>query len=121
MKTTYKAALVYLGILVFSLVFLLPFLGSVHLFDWDEINFAESAREMIVTGDFVTVQIDFEPFWEKPPLFFWLQVLSMKLFGINEFAARFPNFLCGIASLSLLFFLGQIGRASCRERVCVGV
>ena len=107
MKKTTQAALVYLGILVFSLVFLLPFLGSVHLFDWDEINFAESAREMIVTGDYVTVQIDFEPFWEKPPLFFWLQVLSMKLFGINEFAARFPNFLCGIASLSLLYFLGN--------------
>jgi 4-amino-4-deoxy-L-arabinose transferase-like glycosyltransferase len=31
----------------------------------------------------------------------------MKLFGINEFAARFPNFLCGIASLSLLYFLGR--------------
>ncbi|VAX36153.1 Polymyxin resistance protein ArnT, undecaprenyl phosphate-alpha-L-Ara4N transferase; Melittin resistance protein PqaB, partial [hydrothermal vent metagenome] len=31
-------------------LFFLPYLGSVHLFDWDEINFAESAREMLVTG-----------------------------------------------------------------------
>src|SRR4030042_1849068 len=79
-----------------SLALFVPFIGGVHLFDWDEINFAESAREMIVTGDYLTVRIDFLPFWEKPPLFIWMQVLSMKLFGINEFAARFPNAICGI-------------------------
>lgn len=84
-----------------------PFLGGVHLFDWDEINFAESAREMIVTGDYLTVQINFQPFWEKPPLFIWMQVLSMKLFGINEFAARFPNAICGIVTLLVLFNIGR--------------
>jgi len=85
----------------------IPFLGGVHLFDWDEINFAESAREMIVTGDYLTVQINFQPFWEKPPLFIWMQVLSMKLFGINEFAARFPNAICGILTLLALFNIGR--------------
>jgi hypothetical protein len=89
-----------------SLLFV-PFLGGLHLFDWDEINFAESAREMIVTGDYLTVQINFQPFWEKPPLFIWLQVLSMKLFGINEFAARFPNAVCGIVTLLVLFNIGR--------------
>ncbi|MDH5399111.1 MAG: glycosyltransferase family 39 protein, partial [Cyclobacteriaceae bacterium] len=87
--------------------FFLPFLGAVHLFDWDEINFAESAREMIVTGDYLRVRIDYEPFWEKPPFFFWLQVLSMKLFGINEYAARLPNALTGIATLLVLYSLGK--------------
>lgn len=85
----------------------IPFLGGLHLFDWDEINFAESAREMIVTGDYLTVQINFQPFWEKPPLFIWMQVLSMKIFGINEFAARFPNAICGIVTLVLLFNIGR--------------
>ncbi len=85
----------------------IPLLGKVHLFDWDEINFAESAREMILTGDYLNVRINFEPFWEKPPLFIWLQVLSMKLFGINEFAARFPNAICGIITLLVLFNLGR--------------
>lgn len=89
-----------------SLLFI-PFLGGVHLFDWDEINFAESAREMIVTGDYLTVHINFQPFWEKPPLFIWMQVLSMKLFGINEFAARFPNAICGIVTLLVLFNIGR--------------
>jgi len=102
-----RTVFVNLGIIVFAGLFLLPFLGSVHLFDSDEANYAESAREMIVTGDYFMVQIDFEPFPEKPPLFFWLQVVSMKLFGINEFAARFPNVICGIFSLVLLYYLGR--------------
>ena len=85
----------------------IPFLGGVHLFDWDEINFAESAREMIVTGDYLTVSINFMPFWEKPPLFIWLQVLSMKIFGINEFAARFPNAICGIFTLLFIYRTGK--------------
>lgn len=103
----YRRILVYSGIIVLAAMFLLPVLGSVHLFDSDETNYAESAREMIVTGDYLTVQIDFEPFPEKPPLFFWLQVVSMKVFGINEFAARFPNVICGIISLMLLYFFGR--------------
>src|SRR6266542_5297254 len=93
-------------VIVASLLFI-PFLGHVHLFDWDEINFAEAAREMIVTKNYLSVQIDYLPFWEKPPLFIWMQVLSMKVFGINEFAARFPNAVCGIVTLLVLFNIGR--------------
>ncbi len=98
---------IYTIIIGVSALFFLPFLGSVHLFDWDEINFAEAAREMIVTGDYLTVQINYERFWEKPPLFIWLQTLSMEIFGVNEFAARLPNAITGIISLSTLFYLGR--------------
>jgi 4-amino-4-deoxy-L-arabinose transferase-like glycosyltransferase len=90
-----------------GMLLFIPFIGALHLFDWDEINFAESAREMILTGDYLTVRIDFLPFWEKPPLFIWFQVLSMKVFGINEFAARFPNAVCGTVTLIVLFRLGR--------------
>jgi hypothetical protein len=99
---TYQALIAILAALFF-----IPFLGGVHLFDWDEINFAESAREMIKSGDYLTVRINFVPFWEKPPLFIWMQVLSMKIFGINEFAARFPNAICGIVTLVVLFTMGS--------------
>jgi 4-amino-4-deoxy-L-arabinose transferase-like glycosyltransferase len=85
----------------------IPFIGGVHLFDWDEINFAECAREMIVSHDYLNVQINFKPFWEKPPLFIWMQVLSMKTFGVNEFAARFPNAIIGIFSLLFIFNIGK--------------
>jgi len=70
-------------IVLLGILFYIPFLGGVHLFDWDEINFAEAAREI------------------------WMQVLAMKLFGVNEFAARFPNAVCGIATLLFLFSIGK--------------
>lgn len=94
--------LLTIGVLLFF-----PFLGSVHLFDWDEINFAESAREMLLMHNYRLVQINFEPFYEKPPLFIWLQAVSMKIFGVNEFAARLPNAVCGIATLLAVFNAGR--------------
>lgn len=89
-----------------SLVFFVG-LGKVHLFDWDEINFAESAREMITSGNYLRVQINYLPFWEKPPLFFWLQMMSMQLLGISEFAARFPNALFGFIYLVTFYLIGK--------------
>ena len=88
-------------------ILFISFLGNVHLFDWDEINFAEIAREMCVSGKYGEPQINFQPFTEKPPLFFWLQAISMKIFGINEFAARFPNALLGLIVLPLLYSAGK--------------
>jgi 4-amino-4-deoxy-L-arabinose transferase-like glycosyltransferase len=90
-----------------ALLLFVPFLGSVHLFDWDEINFAECAREMIVTGNYFSVKINFQPFWEKPPLFIWMQALSMNMFGVNEFSARLPNAICGVVTLLVIFNIGR--------------
>lgn len=97
----------YLILTGLALLFFFPLLGGVHLFDWDEINFAECAREMLATGDWGRPQIDFEPFWEKPPLFLWMQALSMSVFGVGEFAARFPNAVCGLATLLLVYHIGR--------------
>lgn len=97
----------YSLITLIACLLFLPFLGHVHLFDWDEINFAECAREMIVSKDYLKVQVDFQPFWEKPPLFIWMQVLSMKLFGVNEYAARFPNAVMGIVTLISIYYIGK--------------
>lgn len=85
----------------------IPGLGAVHLFDWDEINFAEIAREMLVTGDWLQPRIGLVPFHEKPPLFMWMQALSMRAFGAGEFAARLPNALCGMLTLWLLVRIGM--------------
>ncbi len=90
-----------------AILLFVPFLGGVHLFDWDEINFAESAREMLQTHDYLTVRINYLPFWEKPPLFIWMQVLSMKIFGVNAFAARFPDAMAGVVTLLVLYLIGE--------------
>ena len=93
----------FIYLLIFYLMISFPFLGQIHLFDWDEINFAEAAREMLVAGDWFNVQINFEPFWEKPPLFIWIQALFMTIFGVNEFAARFPNVIIGLLTLFAIY------------------
>ncbi len=102
-----KKTLTVLLIAAVGALLFIPFLGGVHLFDWDEINFAESAREMLLTHNYLTVQINFLPFWEKPPLFIWMQVLAMKTFGINAFAARFPDAIVGIVTLITLYLIGE--------------
>ena len=101
-----KIPVQFLVIVIGTLLFI-PFIGQVHLFDWDEINFAEAAREMIVSKNYTEVQINFEPFWEKPPFFIWLQALSMSYFGINEFASRLPNAICGVLTLFVIFKIGK--------------
>ncbi len=94
-------------LIVAGAVLFLPFLGRVHLFDWDEINFAECAREMVTAKQYLLVTLNYLPFWEKPPLFIWMQALSMKLFGIGDYAARLPNALCGIVTLLMLYHAGK--------------
>ncbi|MBK9109240.1 MAG: glycosyltransferase family 39 protein [Saprospiraceae bacterium] len=101
-KLTYPFLLV-----IISLLFFVPYLGGVHLFDWDEINFAEISREMLVLNDYLRVHVNFKAFYEKPPFFFWLQCVSMSIFGINEFAARFPNAICGLITLLVLYSIGK--------------
>jgi 4-amino-4-deoxy-L-arabinose transferase-like glycosyltransferase len=97
----------YILITLGAMLLFFPFLGQAHLFDWDEINFAECAREMIVTKDYLRAQIDFMPFWEKPPVFIWMQVLAMKLFGVGAYAARFPNAVMGIITLCTIYYAGK--------------
>ena len=92
--------------LVAALLFI-PGLGAVHLFDWDEINFAEIAREMLATHNWLQPQIGYVPFYEKPPLFMWMQAASMTAFGVNDFASRFPDAICGIITLLVLFRIGE--------------
>jgi 4-amino-4-deoxy-L-arabinose transferase-like glycosyltransferase len=107
MSENKKEILIQLLIIAVGLFFFVPFLGNAFLFDWDEANFGEAAREMLASGNFLQVQINYAPFFEKPPLFFWLQAAFMALFGIGEFAARFVNALCGALTLLIVYRIGR--------------
>lgn len=75
------------------------------LFGTTEPRYAELARKILVTGDWVTLWAsDGVPLWGKPPLLFWLDAISMRLLGINEFALRFPPFIASILVLTLFWF-----------------
>ena len=76
----------------------------VPLTDTTEARYGEIARKMLETGDWITPQHDYGvPFWAKPPLSTWLSAFSMKVFGVNEFAARLPELLLAIGMLALVW------------------
>ncbi|MBK1883214.1 glycosyltransferase family 39 protein [Luteolibacter pohnpeiensis] len=79
-------------------------LAQIPLIDNSESRYAEMARKMAATGDWVTPRyIGNQPFWAKPPLSMWLSGAGIKLFGENEFGARIFIFLASCAILLLLY------------------
>lgn len=73
------------------------------LADTTEPRYAEIARLMAQTGDWITPWFEpGVPFWGKPPLSFWMEALSFKLFGVSEFAARLPSWLATLGTVALL-------------------
>jgi 4-amino-4-deoxy-L-arabinose transferase-like glycosyltransferase len=83
-------------------------MAAYPVMDTTEARYAEIARHMLDSGDWLMPQIEQGvPFWGKPPLFAWLTAASFKLFGLSEFAARLPHFLLGLATLWLVALAGR--------------
>ena len=83
----------------FALLNQYPLIGTT------EPRYAELARKMLVSGDWVTLWVsDGVPLWGKPPLLFWLDAISMSWLGINEFALRLPTFIASLLTIGLLWF-----------------
>lgn len=83
-----------------ALVFLeLP--GS-RLLEPDEARYAEIPREMLETGDWVTPRINRQPYFEKPPLFYWSNAIALRAFGENPYAARLTSRLSALAVAVML-------------------
>ncbi|OBU85124.1 ArnT family glycosyltransferase [Chromobacterium subtsugae] len=88
--------------LIALLLIRLAALWAIPLTDTTEARYAEIARKMLETGNWVTPLHDYGvPFWAKPPLSTWLSAASMGLFGVNEFAARLPALLLALGALWL--------------------
>jgi 4-amino-4-deoxy-L-arabinose transferase-like glycosyltransferase len=86
-------------------------LGRSPLFDVDEAAFCQGTMEMFERGDFLSVYLNGKPYYDKPILFFWMQAASVMLFGVNEFAFRFPAAVCAAlwVLLTFLFTRRQFG------------
>lgn len=93
-------ALGFLGTLAF-----LWRLGSVGLIDETEPMFAEAARHMLASGDWVTPYYNEATRFDKPPLVYWLMAMAYKLVGVNAWGARLPSAIAAISIMALLFLL----------------
>jgi 4-amino-4-deoxy-L-arabinose transferase-like glycosyltransferase len=86
----------------------LPGLGRPALWEPDEGRYAEIAREMVISGDYVTPRDDFELYFEKPPLVYWAEAASIHVFGVNEFAVRLPAALCSVGQVVVTAGLAEV-------------
>ena len=78
-------------------------MGNLGLTDRDEGSNAEAAREMLETGDWISPTLNYEPRYAKPAFTYWLISGSYLLWGINEFAARFPSAVSGLCLIFLQY------------------
>ncbi|WP_407810037.1 ArnT family glycosyltransferase [Spirulina subsalsa] len=88
--------------IIAGICFLLA-LGSTPLVDETEPLFAEAARQMTVTGDWITPYFNQETRFDKPPLIYWLMAIAYNLIGVNEWAVRLPSALSAISLMVLVF------------------
>jgi 4-amino-4-deoxy-L-arabinose transferase-like glycosyltransferase len=88
-------------------VLCLPRLGGPSLWDIDEGNNGDCAREMYESGDWVVPRFNNQTRYDKPVLLYWLQAACYSAFGVNEFAARLPS---AVAALFALLVTCELGR-----------
>ena len=81
-------------------------LGNRALWSPDEGRYSEVAREMVLSRDYITPRLNGVKFFEKPPLFYWLQSLAIKTFGLNEWALRFWPAVFAILSCLAVYLAG---------------
>lgn len=105
MKKTYIITLYLLLGFIFFFAFVYN-LGSYPLLDVDETRYVNMSKIMYNTHDFLTLYLNGDYFFEKPPLFFWIECLSFKFSGvISEFSARLPIVLLSLLPVGLLLSL----------------
>ncbi len=78
-----------------------PNLGS-----WDEAWYGSIAREMAKSGDFMYSNWNGYPFYDHPPMGFWIMAVTYMFFGVSEFTTRLPSVFLGIFSIILVYFTG---------------
>src|SRR5581483_2234047 len=84
-------------------------IGWGDLYSQTEGQYAAGAREMIASHNFLLPMNDGVPRLQKPPLLYWLIAASFKIFGVSAAAARLPIALSVVATVALIFLIGERG------------
>ncbi|MGH9927763.1 MAG: ArnT family glycosyltransferase [Pyrinomonadaceae bacterium] len=82
-------------------------LGNLPLVGPDEPRYAQVAREMFLRRDLITPTLGGHIWFEKPALLYWMMILSFKLFGVTEWAARLPAAISGVLTVAAVFVVGR--------------
>ncbi|NDI20472.1 MAG: glycosyltransferase family 39 protein, partial [Burkholderiaceae bacterium] len=93
-----------LAVFVLASVLWFATLDYRHLIPTDEGRYAQMAREMMVSGDFITPRYNDYKYFEKPPLHIWASAITFQLFGLGEWQARFWSGLTGYLTIPFVGF-----------------
>lgn len=94
-------------IIIVASAIIFPFLGNVPLLDPDEPVYAETAREMVEFHDFLSPRIYGDFWYDKPPMYYWFIAGAFKIFGVNEFASRFPSAMLAVLGAAVIYIAGR--------------
>ncbi|MBN8722302.1 MAG: glycosyltransferase family 39 protein [Acidobacteria bacterium] len=92
-------------------IFCLPFfinLGGNSLWDGNEGFYAEPAREVVESGNYLIPTYNYQPRFKKPPLATWIIAFSYQTLGVSEFAERLPIAIAAILTIWITYFLGKL-------------
>jgi 4-amino-4-deoxy-L-arabinose transferase-like glycosyltransferase len=104
-----RKRVIFLILLVCAFALLFTYkIGSPPLFEEDEAKITEEAREILVTGDWTTLHLNFKPWFHKPPLYMWLTAATFAVLGVSEFTARIWSALFSLGSILTVFFIARI-------------
>lgn len=96
-----------MALLAFAAAIFFYHLGSYGLWEPDEARYAEIAREMLASGNFIVPHLNYVPYIEKPPLLYWLGAMWMALLGANEFAARLTSALAALMGVLMTWVFAR--------------
>lgn len=100
--------LAYLLVLLLISIFVFLYdLGGRPLEDWDEAIYAQVSKEILQSGDWLTLHWEFQNWFEKPPLLMWTTAVFYRLFGVTEFWSRAASAFSGIGCVALVYLLGK--------------
>jgi 4-amino-4-deoxy-L-arabinose transferase-like glycosyltransferase len=107
-QTRFSSNFLLISLLVLVAAFALLWrLGTGSLAAWDEAIYAEVSKEMLTPGNWLTLHWQYQPWFEKPPLFIWISALFFRVFGVSELWARVPSALSGIGLIAVTYLIGK--------------
>jgi 4-amino-4-deoxy-L-arabinose transferase-like glycosyltransferase len=106
----HRSSLIFLFVIAVAAVVLFYRLGDPALKNWDESIYAEVAKEILQSRDWLTLHWQHFVWFEKPPLTFWFMSVVFRVFGVSEFTARAVSALAGVGLVAVTYGIGKLQR-----------
>ena len=90
-----------------SIILIFSKLGGTGLANYDDCYYAQKAKEILQTRSWMTMHLNNRPTYDNPPFYMWLVALSYTVFGVSEYAAKFPSALMGVSTIILVYFFAR--------------